>query len=97
MLHCPESRWTGFLRPHVDHNPEAYVFAGETGQPLWRSSLLEDHIRAKLEPIGLGWVNFQVMRGRMPALATKTKWIRRCLQTSAAASVWLSMSTPSRV
>jgi hypothetical protein len=46
----------------VDHYPEAYVFAGETGQPLWRSSLLENHIRAKLEPIGLGWVNFQVLR-----------------------------------
>ena len=46
----------------VDQNPEVYVFAGETGQPLWRSSLLEDHIRAKLEPIGLGLLNFQVMR-----------------------------------
>jgi len=41
----------------VDQNPEVYVFAGETGQPLWRSSLLEDHIRAKLELL-----NFQVMR-----------------------------------
>ena len=46
----------------VDPNPEAYVFAGETGQPLWRSSLLEDHIRAKLKTVGLAWVNFQVMR-----------------------------------
>jgi hypothetical protein len=44
----------------VDGNPAAYVFAGETGQPLWRSSLLEDHISAKLLPVGLGWVNFQV-------------------------------------
>jgi hypothetical protein len=25
----------------VDRNPETYVFAAETGQPLWRSSLLE--------------------------------------------------------
>ena len=73
MLHCPESRWTGFLRPHVDHNPEAYVFAGETGQPLWRSSLLEDHIRAKLEPIGLGWVNFQVMRRTHASLSHEDK------------------------
>ncbi|MGQ9652317.1 MAG: hypothetical protein ACUVXJ_19670 [Phycisphaerae bacterium] len=24
--------------------------------------MLEDHIRAKLEPIGLEWVNFRVMR-----------------------------------
>ena len=51
-----------WMEKAVDQNPETYVFAGETGQPLWRSSLLEDHIRAKLEPIGLGWVNFQVMR-----------------------------------
>ncbi len=24
--------------------------------------MIEGHIRAKLEPIGLGWVNFQIMR-----------------------------------
>ncbi len=46
----------------VERNPAAYVFAGETGQPLWRSSLLEDHIRVKLLLVGLGWVNFQIMR-----------------------------------
>lgn len=46
----------------VERYPAAYVFAGETGQPLWRSSLLEDHIRVKLLPVGLGWVNFHVMR-----------------------------------
>ena len=51
-----------WMEKAVDQNPETYVFAGETGQPLWRSSLLEDHIRAKLEPIGLGWVNFQGWR-----------------------------------
>ena len=57
----------------VDQNPETYVFAGETGQPLWRSSLLEDHIRAKLEPIGLGWVNFQVMRRTHASLGHHAK------------------------
>jgi integrase len=51
-----------WMEKAVEPNPEAFVFAGETGQPLWRSSLLDDHIKAKLEPIGLGWVNFQVMR-----------------------------------
>ena len=57
----------------MDPNPETYVFAGETGQPLWRSSLLEDHIRARLEPIGLGWVNFQVMRRTHASLGHHAK------------------------
>jgi hypothetical protein len=57
----------------VDQNPEAYVFAGETGQPLWRSSLLDDHIRAKLETVGLGWVNFQVTRRTHASLGHKAK------------------------
>lgn len=57
----------------VDQNPDAYVFAGETGQPLWRSSLLEDHIRAKFELIGLGWVNFQVMRRTHASLGHHAK------------------------
>ena len=57
----------------VDHNPKTYVFAGETGQPLWRSSLLEDHIRTKLEPIGLGWVNFQVLRRTHASLGHHAK------------------------
>ena len=46
----------------VETDPASYVFAGETGKPLWRSTLLEDHIKTKLEPIGLGWVDFQVLR-----------------------------------
>lgn len=57
----------------VDPNPEAYVFAGETGQPLWRSSLLEDHIRAKLKTVGLAWVNFQVMRRTHASLGHEAK------------------------
>jgi integrase len=62
-----------WMEKAVDQNPETYVFAGETGQPLWRSSLLEDHIRAKLEPIGLGWVNFQVMRRTHASLGHHAK------------------------
>ena len=57
----------------VEQNPAAYVFAGETGQPLWRSSLLEDHIKVKLLPIGLGWVNFQVMRRTHASLGHHAK------------------------
>jgi integrase len=46
----------------VDPEPDAYVFAGEKGKPVWRDTLLYDHIRPKLKPHGLGWVDFQVMR-----------------------------------
>lgn len=62
-----------WMEKAVDQSPEAYVFAGETGQPLWRSSLLEDHVRAKLEPIGLGWVNFQVLRRTHASLGHEAK------------------------
>jgi integrase len=62
-----------WLQQAVDRDPETNVFAGETGQPLWRSSLLEDHIKSKLEPIGLGWVNFQVMRRTHASLGHKAK------------------------
>ncbi len=57
----------------VDADPDTYVFAGETGNPLWRSSLLEDHIKAKLQPVGLGWVNFQVLRRTHASLGHEMK------------------------
>ena len=57
----------------VERDPESNVFAGKTGQPLWRSSLLEDHVKTKLDPIGLGWVNFQVMRRTHASLGHKAK------------------------
>jgi integrase len=62
-----------WMEKAVERDAEAYVFAGETGQPLWRSSLLEDHIRSKLEPIGLGWVNFRVMRTTHASLGHRAK------------------------
>jgi len=62
-----------WMEKAVEPDPEAFVFAGETGQPLWRSSLLDDHIKAKLGPIGLGWVNFQVMRRTHASLGHEAK------------------------
>jgi integrase len=62
-----------WMEKAVEPDPGTFVFAGETGQPLWRSSLLDDHIKAKLEPIGLGWVNFQVMRRTHASLGHKAK------------------------
>ena len=57
----------------VEPKPESFLFAGETGQPLWRSSLLDDYIKAKLKPVGLGWVNFQVMRRTHASLGHQAK------------------------
>jgi integrase len=51
-----------WLEMAVPSNPEAFVFAGETGKPLWRDGVLTDHIKPKLKPYGLEWVDFQVMR-----------------------------------
>jgi integrase len=46
----------------VNPEPDDYVFASEKGRPVWRDTLLYDHIRPKLKPHGLDWVDFQVMR-----------------------------------
>jgi integrase len=62
-----------WMEKAVERDPEAFVFAGETGQPLWRSSLLDDHVKAKLKPVGLGWVNFQVMRRTHASLGHQAK------------------------
>ena len=55
----PLRKW---MASAVGPEPEAYVFAGERGTPVWRDTLLYDHIRPKLKPHGLEWVDFQVMR-----------------------------------
>jgi integrase len=57
-----------WLDKAVEQKPGAFVFAGETGQPLWRDSLLEDHFRPRLKPLGLDWVDFQVMRATHASL-----------------------------
>ena len=51
-----------WLEMAVPNDSEAFVFAGETGKPLWRDALLLDHIKPQLKPYGLDWVDFQVMR-----------------------------------
>ena len=35
--------------------------------------MLDDHIKTKLEPVGLGWVNFQVMRRTHASLGHHAK------------------------
>jgi hypothetical protein len=49
------------------------VFAGEKGKPIWRDTLIYDHIRPKLKPHGLEWVDFQVMRATHASIGHRLK------------------------
>ena len=47
----------------VGSDPETWVFASENpAAPLWRDNLWYRHMKPRLDQIGLGWANFQVMR-----------------------------------
>ncbi len=47
----------------VGSDPEAWVFASENpAAPLWRDNLWYRHMKPRLDKVGLGWANFQVMR-----------------------------------
>ncbi len=46
-----------------DRSPDAWVFPSEKGTtPLSKDNCWRRHFRPHLEAVGLGWVNFQVMR-----------------------------------
>lgn len=71
-------RTAGLLREWldtaVDPEPEAWVFASETRRtPLWRDNLLRRYIRPALEKVGLGWVDFKVMRRTHASLGHEVK------------------------
>jgi integrase len=57
----------------VRPEPEAFVFASENGRPVWRDTLLYDHIRPKLKAQGLEWVDFQVMRATHASIGHRLK------------------------
>ena len=47
----------------VDEGPNAWVFASENPlKPMWRDNVWYRHMKPKLETLGLGWANFQVLR-----------------------------------
>lgn len=47
----------------VNANPEAWVFPSETGDtPIRKENVWRRHIGPKLQPAGLGWLNFQILR-----------------------------------
>jgi integrase len=47
----------------VGMTPEAWVFASENPlTPMWRDNVWYRHMKPKLDPVGLGWANFQALR-----------------------------------
>ena len=47
----------------VGKSPKAWVFASENDKkPMWRDNVWYRHMKPLLDPIGLGWGNFQVLR-----------------------------------
>jgi hypothetical protein len=51
--------------------PDALVFPSERGTYLSRDNFLRRNIQGKLEEIGLGWINFQVLRRTHASLGHK--------------------------
>ena len=62
-----------WMESAVGPESSAYVFAGEKGKPVWRDTLLYDHIRPKLKPHGLEWVDFRVMRATHASIGHRLK------------------------
>jgi integrase len=47
----------------VAEEPEAWVFASENpAKPMWRDNIWRRYMLPRLEPVGLGWAGFQVLR-----------------------------------
>jgi len=56
-----------------DIGPEALVFPSEKGTYMSRDNFLRRNFQNKLEKIGLGWVNFQVLRRTQASLGHKER------------------------
>jgi integrase len=63
--------WKNFLQ---NREPDAYLFPSENAtSPLRRDNLWKREFQARLEAVGLGWVNFQVLRRTNASLSRKAK------------------------
>jgi integrase len=62
-----------WMKAAVNPEPGAYLFASDKGTPIWRDTLMYDHIRTKLRPHGLEWVDFQVMRRTHASIGHRLK------------------------
>ncbi|HEX3748371.1 MAG TPA: tyrosine-type recombinase/integrase [Bryobacteraceae bacterium] len=61
----------GWREISADTGPDALMFPSERGTFLSRDNFLRRNIQKKLEKIGLGWVNFQVLRRTQASLGHK--------------------------
>jgi hypothetical protein len=55
----------------ADAGPNELVFPSERGTFLSRDNFLRRNLQKKLEGVGLGWVNFQVLRRTQASLSHK--------------------------
>ena len=62
---------SGWRELSADTSPDALVFPSERGTFLSRDNFLRRNIQKKLENVGLGWVNFQVLRRTQASLGHK--------------------------
>lgn len=60
--------WKAFL---PDHGESSFLFPSEAGTPLRPNNLWRNKVRPRLEKVGLGWVNFQVLRRINASLSRK--------------------------
>lgn len=67
-LACDVAAWREIS---ADTTPDALMFPSERGTFLSRDNFLRRNIQKKLENIGLGWVNFQVLRRTQASLGHK--------------------------
>ena len=60
------------LEAEINSNPEAWVFPSEKIEtPIRKENLWFRSMRPRLRAVGLGWVNFQVMRRTHASLMNK--------------------------
>jgi integrase len=58
----------------VRRTPDAWVFESENpAKPMWRDNVWYRHMKPKLEKVGLGWANFQVLRRTHASLGHAAK------------------------
>jgi len=63
-----------WMNAAVESDPNAWIFASEAGEtPVGRDNLLRRNIRPRLEKVGLGWVDFKVMRRTNASLGKSAK------------------------
>jgi integrase len=58
----------------VGGNPNSWVFASENpAKPMWRDNVWYRSMKPRLEAVGLGWANFQVIRRTHASLGHEAK------------------------